>query len=294
MILQRRVNMNPIIMHVNYCEQGQTLDEICQKAIEWGFDGVEFRGKRSGIEEAQEDYLNSLASAVEKSGLKNVIFGYYPHNLMSTDRDVRAEEVEKAVNFFRSASQKFKLTVCNVFSGALVNSDKSIPNYDYDRHGSFAATEEQWLWAASAYSVIGREAEKLGIKLAFETHMNYIHDLPGQAAKLAAMVNSPAVGVNLDYGNAVYFKKAPSIKEAIEVVGDKLYYVHLKNSIGVRDGSRFPVGLGDGEINHREYLKLLKKKGYTGPIAIEGPRPGDREYFARQDLAYFKMLMEEI
>ena len=33
----------PIIMHVNYCEQGQTIEEICEKAVKWGFDGVEFR-----------------------------------------------------------------------------------------------------------------------------------------------------------------------------------------------------------------------------------------------------------
>lgn len=41
----------PVIMHVNYCEQGQTLEEICRKAVGWGFDGVEFRRKRSDGQE---------------------------------------------------------------------------------------------------------------------------------------------------------------------------------------------------------------------------------------------------
>ncbi len=30
-------------MHINYCEQGQTIPEICEKAASWGFSGVEFR-----------------------------------------------------------------------------------------------------------------------------------------------------------------------------------------------------------------------------------------------------------
>lgn len=108
------------------------------------------------------------------------------------------------------------------------------------------------------------------------------------------MINVPSVGINLDYGNVVYFKNKPTLKEAIEVVKDKLYYVHLKNSVGLRDGSRFPTGLCEGEINHREYLKLLKENNYTGPICIEAPRSGDREWYAKQDIAYIKSVIEDI
>ena len=30
------------------------------------------------------------------------------------------------------------------------------------------------------------------------------------------MIGSPAVGINLDYGNSVYFKDKPTLKEAIQ------------------------------------------------------------------------------
>ena len=37
--------MNSVIMHINYCEiafytYGKTVDDVCRKASEWGFDGV--------------------------------------------------------------------------------------------------------------------------------------------------------------------------------------------------------------------------------------------------------------
>ena len=54
----------PIIMHINYFEQGQSLDETCRKAVALGFDGIEFRQKRDGIDEGFEEYLDEVAEAV--------------------------------------------------------------------------------------------------------------------------------------------------------------------------------------------------------------------------------------
>ena len=124
--------------------------------------------------------------------------------------------------------------------------------------------------------------------------MCYIHDLPSAAKKLVDMIDNPAVGVNLDYGNAVYFENIPSLKETIEEMGESLYYVHLKNSILLSDGSMLKTSLDDGEINHREYIKLLKDTGYKGPICIEAPRTGDREWYAQQDLKYIKSVIEDV
>lgn len=47
-------------------------------------------------------------------------------------------------------------------------------------------------------------------------------------------------------------------------------------------------------VNNREFLRLLSVRGYKGPIGIEAPRPGDREWFAKQDIAYLRALMAEI
>ncbi len=34
--------------------------------------------------------------------------------------------------------------------------------------------------------------------------------------------------------------------------------------------------------------------GYEGPICVEAPRPGDREWYAQQDLAYVRALLADL
>ena len=281
---------NSIIMHVNYCEQGQSLDEVCQKAVDWGFDGVEFRSKSSSME--TKSYLDTLAKAVERAGLQVVIFGSlgWP-NLMANDAAVREKETEAYAQFLRTAAERFQLSVCNTSSGPLLDPDQ--PYSDYEKHGSGMATEDHWTWAIEGFQVLGDVAELLGFRLAFETHMGYLHDLAVPAKTLVDRIDKPSVGVNLDYGNIIRGANPVSLEESFAVVQDRLYYVHLKNSISLTSGGFMSTGLADGEINNRQFVKLLLAMGYDGPICIEAPRPGDREWYARQDLAYLKSVISD-
>jgi sugar phosphate isomerase/epimerase len=202
--------------------------------------------------------------------------------------------VESAVRFYRLAAERVKLTVCNIMAGSLRNPDKGIPYGEYSKHGSAVATDDHYRWAAEGFKVLGRMAEELGFRFAFEIHMGYLHDLPAPTKKLVDTIGSPAVGALLDHGNVVYFPGAPSLRDSISLLGKSLFYVHLKNSVGLREGGRFPVGMGDGEINHREYMRLLKENGFNGPVCIEAPRQGDREWYARQDIGYIKSVIEDV
>ena len=132
------------------------------------------------------------------------------------------------------------------------------------------------------------------MKFAFETHMNYIHDLPNPSKKLVDEIGSPNIGINMDFGNTVYFPTFPNLEETIDLYGDKLFYTHLKNSVKIAGAKRnFPVALSDGMINHRIYLTKLKEVGFTGHIGIEAPRPGDRSFYAKNDLDYIKSIIKE-
>jgi sugar phosphate isomerase/epimerase len=192
------------------------------------------------------------------------------------------------------AAERFNLTVCNILTSTLVNSDKSVKKNDYAKHGSFVAKEEHYKMGAEAFEVLGALAGKLGFKLAFETHMNFLHDLPRPTKKLVEKIGSPNVGVNLDYGNIVFFDDIPSLEETVLSLKDLIHYVHMKNYMRTVDGTLVSSGLCDGIINHREYVKLLKKINYRGPICIEAPRQGDREWYAQQDFRYIKSLLEDL
>jgi sugar phosphate isomerase/epimerase len=174
-----------------------------------------------------------------------------------------------------------------------MNQDKNIPYSEYTKHGSFIAKEEHWEWAVNCFKTLGKLAQKLGFLFAFETHMAYLNDILKSTIRLVKKIDNPAVGINLDYGNLVYYKDIPSLKDAVSLAGDRLYYVHLKNSIALPGENRIKVGLGEGDINNREYLKILKGTGYAGPLCIEVPRNGDREWYVRNDLKYLQKLIEE-
>jgi len=286
---------NPIVLHVNYVEQGQSIPEMCDLAVAWGYDGIEFRRKRGGVEESSEEYLDAIAGAREKSGLRMVLFGGPGPDLMNPDAETREREVEECLAFYKLAAERFDLTVCNTTTGSLTAEE--IPYYHFDKHGSAIATEEHWEWAAEGFQRLGDCASDLGFRFAFETHNCYLHDLPKPTLELLKKIDRRNVGVNFDYGNILIHPDGGSLSDAIRTLADHIYEVHLKN-VWMLPGQRYfnfiPCGLGDGAINNREFLRELKAIGYTGPLAIEAPRQGDREHYAKQDIAYLRQLMAEV
>ena len=47
-------------------------------------------------------------------------------------------------------------------------------------------------------------------------------------------------------------------------------------------------------VNGRDGLRRLRDAGYQGPICIEAPRSGDREAYAREDLAYIRSVLRAL
>lgn len=293
--------MNKTIMHVNYGEMGfnnygsNTIDSICKMAAETGFDGIEFRGNPpANLKEMPfAEYVAQIAECKKKYGLSDIIFNFHLSACTSADKEARQKDVATVVEKVRLVNEHCGTTLCNTFGSKLNSPIPSASLSAFEFHGSAVATAEDWDLTADAYQLVGRELEKIGVKFAFETHMFYMHDVPSQVMKLVNMIDSPAIGVNMDYGNTIYFPNHPSVEDTIDMYGDKLFYTHLKNSTPIPGMDvRMPTALGDGEINHRSYLAKLKEVGFTGPIGIEAPRAGDRAWYAKQDYLYFKSVME--
>ncbi len=295
--------MNKAIMHINYSEVShgsfgkKTIDDICKQAADIGFDGIEFRGKipkeLDGL--SFKEYAAQIAEGKKKYGLSEILFGIGVLGCTSGDNEERSKSIADAIEKAKIANDICGTTVCNTFGSNVRSSITTAPPKSYEFHGSAAATQTDWDLTVDAFQQVGRELEKIGVKFGFETHMNYLHDLPAAAKKLVDLIDSPMIGINMDYGNTAYFPVRPTVEETIDLYGDKLFYTHLKNSSPVPGSTfRMATGLGDGEIKHRIYLAKLKEVGFTGPIGIEAPRGGDRVWFATQDLNYFKYVMESL
>ena len=293
--------MNKTIMHINYGElEGhvygkKSVDDICRMAKEIGFDGIEFRGvpPRELKHLSFREYAKQIADGKKKYGLTDMLLSIGIADCTSTDHGVREKAIAEAIEHTKIASEVCGTTHCNTAASFITSKITTAPKTQFEFHGSAAVTEEEWKLTVDAYQRLGAEAEKLGVKFGFETHMNYIHDLPHQVMKLVNLIDSPAIGVNMDYGNTVYFNDRPSVEETIDIYGDKLFYTHLKNSMPI-PGGRVATALGDGEINHRVYLEKLREVGFDGPIGIEAPRSGDRVWYAKCDYEYYRSVMEDI
>ncbi len=289
--------MNPTIMHINFGEIDyftygkKTVDDICKQAADIGYDGIEFRGNPPiELEKLSfREYAQQIADGKKKYGLSEILFGIGVDHSSSTDKDLRKKSIEEAIEKAKIARELCGTTICNTFGSWTRSTIPTAPESGFEFHGSAAATQSDWDLTVDSFQQIGKELEKIGVKFAFETHMSYLHDLPEASMKLVNLIDSPMIGINMDYGNTVHFPVRPSVEETIDIYGDKLFYTHLKNSSAVPGTSqRIATYLGDGDINHRLYLAKLKEVGFTGPIGIEAPRGGDRVWFAKRDFEYYK------
>lgn len=285
-----KIPENPVIMHINYFEQGQSMQYTVRRATEMGFDGIEFRRPQAG-DKPDIFALDLLKQAASEYGLKYILFGSPGIDVMTKDKNIRRTEIDGYKRFLDAADSRIKLSVINFMTGWL--SKPGTVSYEYETYGSFCAEDWHWEAAAEACREIADFAPH--VLFAFETHMGYLHDLASSAKKLCEMIARPNFGINLDYGNTVYF--APSavlpLDETIDVCGERLFYTHMKNSVpGIP--RRAPTSLSGGDINHRAYLNKLCRTGFDGFIGIEAPRQGDREWFAAEDIAYIKSVLKDM
>ncbi|MFO7945490.1 MAG: sugar phosphate isomerase/epimerase family protein [Armatimonadota bacterium] len=281
--------MPDLIMHINYFERGYPLSYAFDKAIEHGFDGIEVRGfSRDGLE--SDDYLDTVEAEIERTNIPNVTMSLNA-NFMVSDPEKRDEELERWTHVLKRGAD-MGVETFNAFTGSLAV--EGIDPLKFDRNGSGCATADHWNWAVDAYKALGAVADDVGARLAFETHNNYLHDLATPARKLVDMINSPAVGVNLDMGNIVLNDNGEPLEEALDILEGKIYYLHIKNMFLPRGGGFVPVHISDGVIDNRVMFRILMEQGYDGPVGLEAPRQGDRDYFAEQDIAYIKSVCEDL
>jgi len=123
-----------------------------------------------------------------------------------------------------------------------------------------------------------RVAERRGIAVAIEPHQSISRTTSG-LLRIATLVDSPMLRVNYDTGNAFLAGEDPY--EGLQAVMDRLIHVHAKD-ISVQHAaeeqgkvSGTPVGCacGDGVIDWRRVIGILRDGGYSGVLSVECGTP---------------------
>jgi sugar phosphate isomerase/epimerase len=113
-------------------------------------------------------------------------------------------------------------------------------------------------------------AEEYGVTLAFEPEVNNVASSPERARQLLDEVGSPAVKVVMDPANIFKAGELPQmtdkLHEAFRLLSPDIAVAHAKDLD--HDGEAGHLAAGEGLLDYRLYLSLLRMSGFDGTIVL--------------------------
>jgi sugar phosphate isomerase/epimerase len=279
------------------------LEDMCRKASDFGYQGLELAcwGDHFEVDKALSDdgYARSRWDILERNNLKCFAISTHlvgqgvgdafiderhksilPSRLWG-DGDpegVRQRCAEEVKNTARAAAQ-FGVKVVNGFTGSAIWHVLAMfppvpPEMIEDGYKDFA---DRWNPILDVF-------DEVGVKFALEVHPGEIaYDFWTTKRALEAIGHKPAFGINFDPSH-LYWQMVDPVAFIYEFA-DRIYHMHVKESIRVLDGRngilsshRFfgdPrrgwdfVSPGRGGVPFEQVFRALNKAGYQGPLSIE-------------------------
>lgn len=280
-----------------------SLEELAQKAAAWGFDGLELAcwGDHFEVDKALEDdgYTQSRWDILNKYGLKcwaisnhlvGQCVGDHPidqrHQSILPSRiwgdgdpeGVRQRAAEEMQATARAAA-KFGVKVVNGFTGSKIWHTLALfpptpPEMIEDGYQDFA---DRWNPILDVF-------DEVGVKFALEVHPSEIaYDFWTTKRTLEAVGRREAFGINYDPSH-LYWQFVDPVTFVYEY-GDRIYHMHVKESIRTLDGRNSIlashlffgdhrrgwdfVSPGRGGVPFERVFRALNAVGYSGPYSIE-------------------------
>ena len=168
----------------------------------------------------------------------------------------------------------------------------------------FAEIERGYEEFAERWSPIIDVFDAEGVKFALEVHPTEIaYDFVTTRKTLDALDNREGFGINFDpsHFEHQFLDSAAFVTE----FADRIYHVHVKDSIKRLDGRRSILGghlnfgeeargwdfvsPGHGDVDFEDIFRALNRIGYQGPLSIEWEDSGmDRDWGAPDALAFVR------
>jgi len=299
------------------------LEEICEKAKSFGYDGVELAcwGDHVDVARAAEDkaYAKSRKEVCAKYGLKVYaisapLAGQAVCDLIDErHKSILPERVYgdgKPEGVRKRAAEEMKLTaraaanigvdVVNGFTGSSIwHLLYSFPPVSADQiNAGYKDFADRW-------NPILDEFKKQNVKFALEVHPTEIaFDVASAERAIEAIGGRKEFGFNYDPSHLVY-QNVDYVK-FIRKFGDRIYHCHMKDAYLSKTpteagifGGHINFGdprrswdfrsLGRGSVDFEEIIRALNDVGYQGPLSVEWEDGKmDREHGAREACAFVK------
>ena len=297
------------------------IETMCQKAVEFGYDGLELAcwGDHFEVGKANAAYCKARRQLLDQYGLK--LFSISNHlagqavcdNIDSRhaailpprifgDGDpegVRKRAAKEMIATGRAAA-RLGVDVVNGFTGSSIwHLLYSFPPISPDM------IDKGYKDFAKRWTPILNQYQKLGIKFALEVHPTEIaFDIASAERAIEAIDGHPAFGFNYDPSHLGY--QGVDYVEFIYRFSDRIFHVHMKDvgwsatptEAGVFGGhTEFGDrrrywdfrSMGRGNIDFEEIIRALNRINYQGPLSVEWEDSGmDREHGATESAAFVK------
>lgn len=278
------------------------LSVLAEKAAAWGYDGLELAcwGDHFEVSRAlsEDGYIQSRLDILAKHGLRcfaisNHLVGQCvcdpiderhksilpPHVWGDGEPEgVRQRAAQEMMDTARAAA-KLGVKVVNGFTGSSIWHllYRFPPTSDALIEAGYADFAARWQPILDVF-------DEVGVRFALEVHPTEIaYDIVTTHKALAAIGRRPAFGINFDPSHLNHQFIDPVA--FIEEFADRIYHVHIKDSLKRLDGRRSIlashlafgdrrrgwdfVSPGRGEIDFEQIVRSLNAIGYDGPLSVE-------------------------
>lgn len=251
-----------------YRGRALTLEELIQRAKQYGYEGVELDGKRPHANplDMPTSRCRELRRIADGDGIE--IFAVAANNDFSSPIPEHREcQICYVRELIRVTSDLGAKTLRVFLAWPGVTKHPQVANYKLAQrvwsftHKPFTA-EETWGWCRDGLVECARYAADAGVTLALQNHEPVIRDHK-DVLRMVREVNSPALKVSFDpWGLPV--KTPEYIRQAARDVGPLQVLCHFG---GVYE--RGPDGKVIGESHFRPFVAAMKEIGYQGYLSYE-------------------------
>lgn len=171
--------------------------------------------------------------------------------------DPNKEQLAKAVHRYMAHIRFASWLGCGV-----VGTETGCPNEEY-KFCPECRTEEALQLFIDRVRPVVKYAEQMGVVLAIEPVYTHIVSDPKRARRVLDEIDSPNLQIIFDPVNMLhienYQNRQAIIEEAIDLLGEDIAMVHLKDFVVTENGLR-SVGCGLGEMDYTSVLKFMKER----------------------------------
>ena len=202
-------------------------------------------------------------------------------NLATPDQAALEKNVHRYMAHIRMAS---------LLGAGVVGTETGAVNESYSFEERNHSEEALDIFIKNVRPVV-QYAEKMGVILAIEPVYKHIVCNPKRARKVLDEIGSPNLQIIFDPVNLLdisnYKERESIIAEAIEVLGEDIAVIHIKDFI-VKDGALVSVAAGTGEMDYTQIIRFIKEKKPYIHTTLENTTPEN----AVQAKAYIQKLYD--